>query len=61
MRVVESDVSYLEVLGVGVMSGQLGELAHGFDTDNALQSKISLQCKPAGKVVGGNCSDVSFW
>lgn len=52
--------AYLEVLGVRVVAGQLGELAHGVDADDTLESKVGLQCQPARKVIRGNYPSISI-
>lgn len=52
-------VSYLEVRGVIIVAGQLGQLAHGIDPNNTFQGKVGLQGQPASKVIGGDCNLIS--
>jgi hypothetical protein len=43
---------YLEVFSIRLVSGHLGNLAHGVDAHNALESQVRLQRQPARKIIG---------
>lgn len=49
---------YPIVLCIFDISNSFRHLAHGFDTNDAFQSEVSLKRKPPSKVVGGNCNTV---
>ena len=47
---------YPVVLCILDIPDSFSHLAHGFDANNAFQSKIGLKRKPSSKVVGGDCN-----
>jgi hypothetical protein len=50
------DTSYLEISSVGIVTGYLGDLAHGVDAHDTLESQIGLESQPTCKVIRRNCS-----
>lgn len=44
--------AYFVVCFIGLVTNQLGNLAHGSDAENALESKIGLQLEGPSKVIG---------
>ena len=54
LPLLDVDLGYVAVMfSVSGAVEELGELAEGFDTDDAFECEVGLEGKPAGEIVGG--------